>query len=200
MFNKDSTKAKLNNNEVSAEEQKKILGDLKVGAKVSFADAKKLIMPGGAGYPDTLLKNIDNITDLDDPYKLNEFVQFIVVAGGGGFVLDQANWDKLCSMNGFDRKATKEALILSRSMPLDEEYLKRIAFPNTIGELMNELAERKESGDYFRNTIQFAEDESLGEGVFKALKEKEYNETLKGYKNKFTSEVQGLIAKSLEGK
>ncbi len=180
-------------NVVSNEEQKAILKRLE-NETVSFEDAKKLIIKGG-GYPDRVLQNIGNITGV----KVNELVELIINAGGGGYVIGK--WNELAGMK-MDKELTKKALMKNRSMPFDKESLQTISYPGSIGELLNYCAENGESGDYFRSIAHLkenkslndvAEDGTLNEKVAQKFLDKGYYDILKVSMAKFTKAAQVLI-------
>ncbi len=172
--------------EQPAEDTKAILTRLKEG-KISFEDAKKLLIPG-AGYPETVLDHINNI----DGVNTQELAERIIETGGSTFLID--HWNEL---PGIDTNVLTDKIIQRGDLPFDRESLETIAGPIGVGALLNLAAEKGVSSDYFKVAISEAEDGSLGIRIAQKLLDDDYTATLKVYLNKFTPDTQVFITEAL---
>ncbi len=164
-------------------DEKKLIYALVSGA-ISFEDAKKLIKEKGGGYPGIILDNIGHITDLD----VNQLATSIIVNGSSHAVIKKWN-----TLPGLDKEKMIDVLKENRSLPYYKESLELIAGVGHVGDLLNKLAEKGETGAYFKTAILAAEEGTVTEAVATKLLEKGYIETINLNIKKFTPEAQVLI-------
>ena len=149
-----------------------------------------MVMEGGGGFPDTVLKNIDKFADVDG----DKLVSHLITNGHPYSVSN--SWD---TIPNFNKDKALELLIQGHYIPTDAERLKKLGGEYAVGKFINKLQDANYGSEFLKVVFEHAEPGSLNTKVAQTLLDGGYVHSVKYKQSLFDEDAQKLIA-SVENK